>query len=308
VAHTRPSGRQHRIAHRGQEAVITEVGGDLRHYTVDGHDVIDGYAEDEMRMVGRGMPLLPWPNRIEDGSYEFMGQTYQTALTEPARHNALHGLTQWMPWHGTDQQPDAVTMTLLLHPQEGYPFALSLAIQYQLSDGGLTVRTTATNIGDRPAPYGTGQHPYFTVGTDLIDQAWLRLPALLRMEANDRLIPTGRLIPVKGTAFDFVEGRLIGAISMDTAFASVVPDADGITRVVMQAPNGGRRITLWMEKPYEYLMVYTGDTIPDKQRRRKGIAIEPMTCAPNAFRTGLGLITLEQSKSMTTSWGVLATG
>jgi aldose 1-epimerase len=308
VAETRPSGHQHRIVHGTQEAVITEVGADLRCYSVDGQDVIDGYGEDEMRTVGRGMPLLPWPNRIEDGSYEFMGQNYQTALTEPVRHNALHGLTQWMSWAGRNDAPDQVTMTMLLHPQEGYPFILSLAIEYRLSEQGLTVATTATNLGNRPAPYGTGQHPYFTVGTELIDQARLRIPALLRMEANDRLIPTGRLIAVKGTEFDFVDERPIGAISMDTAFASVVPDADGITRVIMQAPNGGHGLTIWMEKPYEYLMVYTGDTIPDRPRRRKGIAIEPMTCAPNAFRTGLGLIVLEPSRSIRTRWGVIATG
>jgi aldose 1-epimerase len=307
VARIPPSGHQYVIRHASQEAVITEVGADLRSYTVDGADVVDGYAEGEMRTVGRGMPLLPWPNRIEDGRYEFMKQTYQTPLTEPARHNALHGLTQWMSWQGRDQQADRVVMRLTLHPQDGYPFALELAVEYRLTDQGLRVETRATNMGERPLPYGTGQHPYFTVGTDQIDQAWLRIPALLRMEANERLIPTGRLIQVEGTEFDFLEARPIGPISMDTAFAGMVADADGIIRVVMRAPDRGRELTIWMEKPYEYLMVYTGDTIPDRRRRRKGIAIEPMTCAPNAFRTGLGLITLEAGKSTSAIWGLSVT-
>jgi aldose 1-epimerase len=261
-----------------------------------------------MRTVGRGMPLLPWPNRIEDGRYEFRGQSYQTPLTEPARHNALHGLTQWMCWQAADHEADRAVMRLLLHPQEGYPFALSLAIDYRLSHDGLSVRTTATNMGEQALPFGTGQHPYFTAGTDLIDQAWLRIPALMRMEANERLIPTGRLIAVEGTEFDFLEGRPIGRVSMDTAFATVVPEADGITRVAMQAPDGGRRVIIWMEKPYQYLMVYTGDTIPDQRRRRKGIAIEPMTCAPNAFQTGAGLITLDPGESVAATWGVSARG
>jgi aldose 1-epimerase len=307
VARIPASGRQYAIGHRDQEAVITEVGGGLRSYTIGGHDVIDGYAEDELRTFGRGMPLLPWPNRIADGRYEFMGRTYQTALTEPRRRNAIHGLTQWLSWQASNQDADRVTMSLLLHPQEGYPFALSLAIDYGLSDTGLTVQTTATNLGEQPCPYGAGQHPYLTLGTERIDSAWLRLPALLRMELDERLIPTGRLIRTEGTEFDFLEGRPIGATKLDTAFTSLVPEADGITRIRLQAPGAERRLTLWMDASYQYVMLFSGDTIPDESRQRRSIAIEPMTCAPNAFQNRLGLIVLEPAKSMTSRWGLAAT-
>jgi len=301
-----PSGRQYPIGHGGQRAVITEVGAGLRTYTLDGEDLIDGYAEDEMCTIARGAPLLPWPNRLQDGRYEFGGVTHQTALTEPAKQNAIHGLTRWRNWSAAEHEGDRVLMTLLLHPQEGYPFTLSLAIEYRLAEHGLSVATTATNAGSQPLPYGAGQHPYLRVGTGLIDDAVLRVPALLRLEVDDRQIPTGRLIPVRQTPSDFVEPRLIGATQLDTAFTSLLPSADGLTRVEMLAPDGGRRLTLWMDAAYRFLMVFTCDTIPQVKRRRHGLGIEPMTCAPNAFRTGDGLLVLEPGQSATSKWGLLA--
>ncbi len=287
---------------------MTEVGAGLRSFTVGGQDVIDGYGEHEMCDVCRGALLLPWPNRIADGAYEFDGRRQQTALTEPSRQNAIHGLTRWSKWTVRNQGADSVRLALGLHPQDGYPFTLALEVEYRLDEEGLTVETTGTNIGTTRLPYGTGHHPYLTVGTRRIDEARLRIPALMRLEADDRLIPTGRLIPVKQTAYDFLELRPIGDIQMDTAFASAVPDTDGRIRSVLQAPDGGRQVTLWMEPPYAYLMVFTGDAIADAKRRRRSIAIEPMTCAPNAFQSGDGLLVLEPGQTLTTIWGISPAG
>ena len=305
MARIPPSGRQYVITQGRQEAVITEVGGGLRAYAVGGRDVIDGYAEGEMCSVARGAALLPWPNRLQDGRYEFMGQAHQSALTEPAYGNAIHGLTRWSNWTGSQTADDRVVMSLLLHPQYGYPFTLALAIDYQLGDGGLTVQTTATNAGEEPLPCGAGHHPYLTVGTERIDDATLRIPALLRLETDDRQIPTGRLVPVEGTEYDFLEPRRIASTKLDTAYTSLVPDTNDLSRVILEAPDSGRRLTLWTDRTYQYLMVFTGDTIPQASRRRRGIAIEPMTCAPNAFRNGLGLIALPPGQSVTSTWGLL---
>jgi aldose 1-epimerase len=209
-----------------------------------------------------------------------------------------------MNWTALEQTADRVLMSLVLFPQDGYPFMLRLDVDYRLSAGGLTIRTTATNLGEQAAPYGAGHHPYVTVGT-LVDHALLKMPALMRLELNDRLIPTGRALPNRGTAYDFLELRPIGSLRMDTAFANLVADSDGLIRVHLQAPNGDPRVTLWMEPVYRFLMVYTPDAIPDRSRRRRSIAIEPMTCAPNAFRSGDGLITLQPGESWSGSWGIL---
>ena len=56
-----PSGRQFAIAHGSSEVQITQVGGTLRSYTVDGQPVVDGFGIDERSTDGRGQVLAPWP-------------------------------------------------------------------------------------------------------------------------------------------------------------------------------------------------------------------------------------------------------
>lgn len=68
----------------------------------------------------------------------------------------------------------------------------------------------------------------------------------------------------------------------------------------------GRSATLWMSRDYRYVQVFSGDTLsPDRQRR--GLAIEPMTCPPNAFRTGTDLIILHPGESISLEWGITTT-
>jgi aldose 1-epimerase len=52
-------------------------------------------------------------------------------------------------------------------------------------------------------------------------------------------------------------------------------------------------------------MLFTGDPLPDVDRR--SLAAEPMTCPPNAFRTGEALIRLEPGRSFTSAWGIAPT-
>ena len=156
---TRPSGRQIEITHADQRAWVVEVGGSLRAYQVGDHDVLDGYSADERCTAARGHSLIPWPNRLRDGRYRFADRDHQLPLTEPDKHNAIHGLTRWANWTPADHAANRVTMRHRLHPQPGYPFALDLEITYSLADDGLYVHTTATNIGTTPAPYGTGAPP-----------------------------------------------------------------------------------------------------------------------------------------------------
>ncbi len=299
-----PSGEQHRILHGHQVATITEVGAGLRSFVAGDWEVLDGYAEDQMCTAARGAPLLPWPNRLEDGRYEFRGQPYQTALTEPEKRNAIHGLTRWMNWRAIEKDADRLRMGLVLHPQPGYPFTLELQIDYRLDASGLTVRTTARNRGTESLPYGAGHHPYLSVGTERIDEALLRVPALLWLEVDERLNPTGRALPVKGTAYDFLELRPIGDARLDTAYGSLLPDTEGITRIELHAPAGPRRATVWMDATHTHVMIFTGDTVSPAGRRRQGLGVEPMTCAPNAFRSGSGLRVLEPGDTFQSTWGI----
>jgi aldose 1-epimerase len=298
-----PTGEQFEIAHGDQGAVVTEVGATLRSFSVAGLELLDTFGMDEMSDVCRGQVLLPFPNRVDGGLYEFEGEGRQLPLTEPATKNAIHGLTRWLDWTPLRRTVSSVTLRRRLYPQDGYPFVLDLQLKYALSDLGLTVTTTATNAGNTALPFGAGYHPYFTVGTPTIDAATLRLPARTTLETNERLIPTGRA-EVEGTDFDFREGREIGATQLDTCFTDVIPDADGFTRVYLTHPNGSPRITVSMDPSHGFIQVFTGDTLAERDRRR-GIAIEPMTCAPNAFNSGEGLRVLVPGESFTSVWGMV---
>jgi aldose 1-epimerase len=299
-----PSGRQFEIRRGSQRAVVVEFGGGLREYVVDGQPVLDGYDPEHMAAGGRGQPLLPWPNRLADGRYEFDGEQMQLPIDEIARRNAIHGLTRYVNWTLADRAEDRVIVTYRLYPRHGYPFTLDLQIDYALDESGLTVRTTAHNVGQRKLPFGAGQHPYFTVGTELVDSAELQLPAQSRLELDpERRLPTGNALPVAGTSFDFRERKAIGALVVDECFADLVRDADKRTRVWLIDPLSGKSLVVWMDERHRYVQAFTGDTLtPD--RRRRGLAIEPMTCPPDAFRTGIDLIVLEPDESCTLAWGV----
>jgi aldose 1-epimerase len=180
-----PSGEQLEIGSGDQRAVVVEFGGGLRSYAVRDVDVLDGYGADEMCSSGRGQVLMPWPNRIEDGSYELDGRRQQLALTEPENGNAIHGLVRWVGWSVAERDADRVAVEHVLHPQPGYPFTLALRIEYALSDDGLAVRTTATNVGTGACPFGSGAHPYLTLGTEPIDAVVLQVPALNILRTDD---------------------------------------------------------------------------------------------------------------------------
>ncbi len=296
-----PSGRQVEIASGDQRAVIVEVGGGLRTYTAGGADLLDGYPADRMCSSARGQVLIPWPNRIEDGSYEFDGHENQLPLSEADARNAIHGLVRWGNWNVAEDGRGRAVAEHVLHPQPGYPHTLALRIVYTLSETGLRVETTATNVGAGPCPYGEGAHPYLTVGTETIDPVVLRVPARTVIRSGARNLPVASE-PVEGTLYDFRSPRPIGATVLDNAYTDLERDEDGVARVELQDPSTGRGLTLWVAETYGYLMVFSGDPLPDVARR--SLAVEPMTCPANAFRTGDGLIRLDPGESFTSVWGL----
>jgi aldose 1-epimerase len=296
-----PSGKQITIVANDQQAVVVEVGGGLRSYSIGGRELLDGYGGDEMSSSGLGQVLIPWPNRLQDGSYEFNGASYQLPLNEPERRNAIHGLVRWSAWSATEREPHRVVMEHILYPQPGYPFFLGISIEYALSNNGLQVRTTATNLGTQSCPYGSGAHPYLTLGTATIDGLILQVPGQTVLRSDERGLPILREA-VEGTDYDFRQPKRVGPIKLDNAFTDLERDADGLARVELRDSDRGSKISLWVDQAYPYLMLFSGDPLPNL--RRRSLAVEPMTCPPNAFRTGDGLIRLEPGASFTGTWGM----
>lgn len=181
-----PSGARFPLRYAGQAATAVEVGGAIRSYTAAGRPVLGGYGAGERCTGARGQTLIPWPNRLRDGTYTFGGTAHQLPLTEPGKRNAIHGLARWARWSAARHDKDRVTRSCVLYPQPRWPFTLDLSIGYHLGPGGLSVRTTATNTGTAPCPYGTGAHPYLTPSARIIDTLTLRAAGATRPRTDDQ--------------------------------------------------------------------------------------------------------------------------
>jgi aldose 1-epimerase len=296
----RASGEQWSIRADGHEAVIVEIGGGLRTYTVDGVPMVDGYREDELCPGYAGTVLVPWPNRIRDGRYVFGGTSHRLPLTEPDRHNALHGLVVWTRWRATKSAPDAVTLEYDLPPQPGYPWALAVVSTWQVSADGLRADHTVTNVDTSPCPFGFSVHPYLLAGAP-VPEVLMRVPARTRLLLDSRLLPIGAA-KVAGTEYDFTQARPIGAQELDVAFGDVIHDEDGHSEVTLSTSDG-RGVAIWADAGFGWWQVFTGDALAG-ERHRRSVAVEPMTCPPDAFRSGKDLIILEPGQAWHGTWGI----
>lgn len=296
------SGEQHEIRHGDQVVVVTEVGATLRAYSAGGLDVLDGFSVDEPSPAGRGQVLAPWPNRLDGGRYVFDGRPGTAAIDEPELGNAIHGLVRWLPWQLASGSDEAVALKCVLHPQPAYPWRLELGLEYRLVGDGLEVVARATNASAEAAPFGIGFHPYLRMGIP-VDDVRLTIPASRRLTTDDRALPIGEA-DVAGTEFDFTVARPVGDTRLDTCFTGLARGSDGRSRARLESADGIRGVEVWADETFGYLQVYTGDTLEPASRRRRAVAIEPMTCPPNAFASGVEVIRLEQGASWSGAWGI----
>jgi aldose 1-epimerase len=295
------SGTQWTIEADGQQAVLVEVGGGLRTYTAAGREILDGFSTDEIAPACAGQILAPWPNRIRDGQYAFDGEHHQLALTEPAKNTAIHGLVNWSRWHLVEQEPGAVTLEFDMPAQAGYPWSLLLRTRWSVGAGGLRADHEVTNTSDRNAPFGFSVHPYFRLTDTAVEDIALRVPARTRVLADGRLLPIGA-VKIAGSEYDYSEPRRIGEAQLDITFGDVGYDADGGSSVTLAAPSG-QSISVWADHAFRWWQVFTGDTLAG-ERHRRSVAVEPMTCPPDAFRSGRDLIVLVPGQTWRAAWGV----
>jgi aldose 1-epimerase len=297
------SGEQWDIEAGTHRATVVEVGGGIRAYGVRNVPVLDGYGTDEICPGGAGAQLTPWPNRTRDGQYEFGGERYQLALSEPARHNAIHGLVRWMPWRRLAGTPDSVTVGCALPAQPGYPWPLALTTRWTVSEHGLRAEHSVRNLADAPAPFGLGCHPYLRLPGPL-DEWLLRVPARTLLRTDERGLPV-RTDPVAGSEYDFGTSRPIGDTVLDTAFTNLSRGDAGTVEVTLTSP-GGHTVTLWADESFGWVQLFTADTAKPP-RTRRSLAVEPMTCPPDALRTGQDLIVLAPGETWRGAWGIRAT-
>jgi aldose 1-epimerase len=271
-------------------------GGGLRTLTVGGWDVLDGYGPGEVPSGRRGGVLLPWPNRIRDGRWTWQGRELQLDIASAGKPTAIHGLVSAQPWQALDSGPGRVTVGTVVERRSGYPFRLAAAIDYALEPERFESTVRVRNVGDEPAPFGVGLHPYLAVGATTdggLGDAELELPARTRLVVDGGGLPTGERHP-----FDGAVGR-IGERVFDDPLTDLHRDEDGWARVRLRGPAGA--LELAVDRAWPWLQVYSGDTLPPGQRRRS-LAVEPMTCPPNALADGVDVVVLEPWEAWSGTW------
>ena len=268
-------------------------------------DIATGYRGASNKIGGQGDVLIPFPGRIAHGRYDFDGQTHQLVKNDEEGPSAIHGFVRSVFWEAStksDRISFSTTINETDHP--GYPFALEMEVTYRLDRGGMTVDMRITNSGSRPAPVAAGFHPYFTVGSDLIDGDVLHVPFSKYLEFGDYFLPTGRVLDVAGSPIDFRSPRVIGDVPINTCYLDPQRDSDGLARVRLSNPSGQKSVTIWLDKGFDYVVLYSGEAL-EEQHRRRSLAIEAMTCASDAFNhPDWGLLSLAPGQTVSASWGV----
>lgn len=157
---------------------------------------------------------------------------------EGAEQYAMHGLILGARFEFEQRSPDRLTGRLAAADFGGrWPSRTELEVEWRLTAGALHLSVEARNLGAEPLPMGLGWHPYFALPSGDRAQARLRLPAALRAEVNDydEVLPTGRLLAVAGTAYDFNAARALGGLYLDDCFTGLRREA-GEARVAIEDP------------------------------------------------------------------------
>lgn len=298
------SGEQISLAAGDYELEVATVGATLRRLRFRGRDLVVPFEASEVRPLYRGAVLVPWPNRVVDGRYRFEGVDYQLALNEPDRGHALHGLALWHDFAVVSASETAVTLRTRVSAQAGYPATLDVEVGYVVDTDGLTVTVESQNVGTANAPYGSSIHPYLVAGAGRVNDWTVEVDVSHVLEVTpDRLIPT-TLEPVGERARVLRGERPIGDTFFDHAFTGIGFGADDTGELTLRAADGDGVRMRW-GRGLDWLQLHTADR-PGEAAHRVGLAVEPMTCPPDAFNSGTELLMLAPDDRHTASFHLSA--
>jgi len=294
---------------KNQILKINPLGGGIAQYYIlengERRDIIYGYGNEENKAGSMGDILFPFPGRVKDSIYEFDGKKYLLSGTKIKDGHAKDGFAKINPWKIPPQKENEAKLLFEMTEEEyepkGFPFSLQLTLHYSLSKDGFTCRAEVLNFGSKPAPFGLGFHPYFSLGANSVNDLEIKIPAKKLVEFDNNLFPTGKTIDLEYSSLNFGNSKKIKENIIDNCFCGLDTE-NGIAKTCLTFQD--YKVKIWQDRNFPYLQIYSGDTIPE-QYRRHGLAVEPQTCTGFALnKPEMGLIILSPDEKFIGSWGV----
>ena len=268
-----------------------------------------------------GAFLVPYPNRIRgklsDDKQSIITSWHGKTLTLPANFSGkkpgaeLHSIHGLILTSKTDDikvadSADGQTVTGTIHAGDFGGHWLSktdLDFTIELAGKDVTATITAKNVGDQEEPMSIGWHPYFAIPSGDRTQARLQIPAAMMALVNnyDDVFPTGKLVPVKGTKYDFnaPEGKPLDNMFLDDNFSKLTR-TDGAVNVQLTDPAASYGMHVLGESPEIKTVQVYAPTDPGKNF----VAIEEQFNFGDPFGkqwhgTDTGMVTLKPGASVT---------
>lgn len=252
-------------------------------------DLIDGYTSIEAatsKKYAKSHWLLPFPNRLNKGSYTFNQKTYQFPINDVQNGHNLHGFSNFLPTTINTITQNSLEVTTIFNETAYFPFPFKMIVTYTLQSNAVFIQTTIINIGNTLMPIGVGWHPYFQLNHVLIDDLKLKLPSCKKIQVDNRMLPTGQQFVFE----DFKQLKYLNNTLLDNCF--LIKNTSSEAQIILEGQH--TRLIFSQEtgdKKFNYFQIFTPD-------HRRSIAIEPMTCNIDAFNNKEGLIYLESNEQL----------
>jgi len=245
---------------------------------------------DQARECFMGILLFPFPNRLAKGSYSHLGRNFSFPINEERTSNNLHAIiNKEFILKDVDLEKGSITLVYIHSGSYGpYPFSSKVMIEYSLGNSQLDVKMQILNKEEHEIPVGIGSHPYFNFGLP-IEDVLLEIPSKEFVQVNEDLIPNGHI--VRDNSFSKL--KKIGATEFDTCY---VLDDRQVCHIYV--PERDMHFYLKQDSgrlPYLHIFIPSA---------RDSIALEPVSCIPDAFNNGIGLVQLAPKSEIDFSYSV----
>lgn len=224
-------------------------------------------------------------NRIEEGKFDLNGASYH--LTQNDGENCLHGGVDnfsYQYWQVESSTYSTVTLTLKSkNGDQGFPGNLDLQVIYHLTENNtLEMHYLATT--DAPTPINITNHAYFNLGDETCESLDLQLVASTMLERKENGLPSGNVIAVENSDFDFRQLSNIGDRQLNTNDDDLIAmacfdhcfvlDDHDITspKAVLLSKNNGVKMTLFTDQPA--VQLYTGVGLSGEFSVYQGVCVE----------------------------------